>query len=96
MIEKIKLWLGFIFIVLIFIIGYWYTNFIKHSIKADNISIPVKASNISIPVKASNVIDHGNGWYSFNLIIDGQNTIVVQHFDNPVINNDTVQIYDEN
>jgi hypothetical protein len=85
MIEKIKLWLGFIFIVLIFIIGYWYTNLTEH---------PVQPKNVMIPERAKNVIDHGNGWYSFDLIINGQNTIVVQHFDSP-IDSDTMQIYEE-
>ena len=77
--DKIKLWLGFITVVAIFVIGFWYTNIEKHS---------NKSKVIPIPESAENVINQGNGWYSFEITINEKTITVLHHFDQSVKNDD--------
>jgi len=84
--EKIKLWVSFTVIVLLFVAGFWYTGMVEDS---------VKPKGAKLPPTATNVVDHGESWYSFDLMIGDKTITVIHHFDKPIQKEDTAQPIDD-
>jgi len=84
--DKVKLWFRFVVIVSIFLVGFWYVDSYEKS---------AKPKNIKFPANAKNIVEHGEGWYSFDLMIGDNLITTIHHFEKPVQKDTANPISDE-